>query len=242
MILRFCFASFFMFCAILTQAQKDKVVRQTYQFTFENKVADSILELGKMYQNQFGERFSVRRFAYYISHIKLTYTNDEQYAVKEGPHLVSEADSLSKIVSFTAPAGTIATVSFLLGIDSLTNVSGVQTGDLDPAKGMFWVWNTGYIMAKLEGTSPQSKAPARQYSYDVGGFKRGEDATRNITLSLPKKLNRQISNITITADANKWFSGENNIKISEQPMCHQPGKLAMQIADNYAAMFSISLQ
>ena len=134
-----------------------------------------------MYENHFGERFTVRRFEYYISHIKLTYSNGEQYAVKEKPHLISEADTLSKTVSFTAPAGTITTVSFLLGIDSLTNVSGVQTGDLDPAKGMFWIWNTGYIMAKLEGSSPQSKAPARQYSYDVGGFKSGEDATRNIT-------------------------------------------------------------
>ncbi len=161
MIVRFCFATFLLFCATLTQAQKDKVVRQTYQFTFRNTVNDSILELGKMYQNQFGEGFTVRNFDYYISHIKLTYTSGEQYEVKEGPHLISEADSLSKTVSFTAPAGTITTVSFLLGIDSLTNVSGVQTGDLDPAKGMFWVWNTGYIMAKLEGTSPQSKAPAK---------------------------------------------------------------------------------
>lgn len=240
--LRFCFASFLLFCASLTHAQKDKVVKQTYQFTFINKVDDSLLEMGKMYQNQFGERFTVRRFAYYISHIKLTYTNGEKYSVNEKPHLISEADSLSKTISFTAPAGAISTVSFLLGIDSITNVSGVQTGDIDPAKGMFWVWNTGYIMAKLEGSSSQSKAPAHQYSYDVGGFKTGEDATRNIILPLPQNMKRKSPTFVITADVNKWFSGKNNIKIAEQPMCHQPGKLAMQIADNYADMFSLVAQ
>ncbi len=240
--LRFCFASFLLLCASVTYAQKEKVVKQAYQFTFINKAGDSLLEAGKTYQNQVGEYFTVRRFAYYISHIQFTYANGEQFAVKEGPHLISETDSLSKIISFTAPAGTITAVSFLLGIDSITNVSGVQTGDLDPAKGMFWLWNTGYIMAKLEGSSPQSKAPAKGYSYDVGGFKRGEDATRNIALSLPLNNKHLSSAFIITADVNKWFSGKNKIKIGEQPMCHQPGKLAMQIADNYAAMFSISAQ
>ncbi len=76
----------------------------------------------------------------------------------------------------------------------------------------------------------------------LADLKESEDATRNITFSLPETLNRQISNFTITADVNKWFSGKNNIRISEQPMCHEPGKLAMQIADNYAAMFTISAQ
>ena len=242
MILRFCFASFLMFCGTFTQAQNNKIVKQTYQFTFKSKVGDSLFESGKIYENYFGERFMVRRFAYYISHVKLRYANGEQYAVKEKPHLISEDDTLSKTISFTAPTGTITAIAFLLGIDSLTNVSGIQTGDLDPAKGMFWIWNTGYIMAKLEGSSSQSKAPAKQYGYDVGGFKKGEDATRNIMLSLPETSNHQVTHFIITADVNKWFSGKNNIKISEQPMCHQPGKLAMEIADNYAAMFSISEQ
>jgi hypothetical protein len=37
----------------------------------------------------------------------------------------------------------ITAIKFLLGVDSLKNVSGIQTGALDPAKGMFWTWNTG---------------------------------------------------------------------------------------------------
>ena len=46
--------------------------------------------------------------------------------------------------------------------------------------------------------------------------------------------------ITIEADINKWFQSTHTIKISQHPICHSPGELAMQFADNYANMFSIS--
>ncbi len=217
------------------------MVRQTYQFTFHNKVGDSILQINKVYQNHFEEAFTVRSFKYYVSHIIIIYKNKKNFAVKENPHLINEGDSLSKWFSFTAPAGTITGISFLLGIDSITNVSGVQTGDLDPAKGMFWIWNTGYIMAKLEGASTSSKAPGKQYSYDIGGYKKDENAAREIILSLPSAQNHQPSSFTITADISKWFWSKNKLKISEQPMCHSPGAFAMKVADNYADMFSISV-
>ncbi len=59
---------------------------------------------------------------------------------------------------------------FLLGVDSLHNVSGAQTDALDPAKDMFWTWNTGYVMAKLEGNSPSSALVNNKYEFHVGGF------------------------------------------------------------------------
>ena len=53
------------------------------------------------------------------------------------------------------PAGNYNSLSFLLGVDSMHNVSGAQTGALDPANDMFWTWNSGYVMAKMEGASPR---------------------------------------------------------------------------------------
>jgi hypothetical protein len=54
----------------------------------------------------------------------------------------------------------ITGIRFLLGVDSARNVSGIQTGALDPARGMFWTWNSGYVMAKIEGSSPSAHVPA----------------------------------------------------------------------------------
>ena len=230
------------FCTTTVQAQRGKNDNRIYQFIFQNKAGDSVLSAGSTYQNQWGEAFTVRSCKYYISHIQLTYDDGKRYSLQASPHLINEKDSASKRLSFSAPAGVVASIQFLLGIDSLNNTTGVQTGDLDPAKGMFWIWNTGYIMAKLEGSSPASKAPAKQYSYDIGGYKPGENVTRQIHLFIPSTTNHQPSTFIIYADISKWFYGKNNIKIAEQPMCHSPGAFAMLVADNYAGMFSISVQ
>lgn len=236
-------------------AQTKKQANQTYHLLFQTSVNGVPFSFDSTYQNQSGEAYKVRSFKYYISHLRFVYDDSKVVPLHQSPHLINEADSNSQQINIPAPKGHITGIRFLLGIDSITNVNGVQTDDLDPAKGMFWIWNTGYIMAKLEGSSPQSKAPAKQYSYDIGGFKPGENVTREISLSLKVSgqlsaissqplptTNHQASTFIITADISKWFYGKNEIKISEQPMCHSPGKLAMQVADNYAAMFSVRTQ
>jgi hypothetical protein len=57
---------------------------------------------------------------------------------------------------------------FLLGVDSLTNVSGAFGGDLDPTNGMYWTWQSGYINMKLEGRS--SAAPKGRFELHLGGY------------------------------------------------------------------------
>jgi hypothetical protein len=45
--------------------------------------------------------------------------------------------------------------------------------------------------------------------------------------------------IVIDADILKWFDARHPVRITQSPVCHEPGVLAMVIADNYSAMFSI---
>jgi hypothetical protein len=239
-------------CMALAQTNKEKLTTdmQTIHLLFKNMVGDSVLQTGVSYTNAFGEPFTVRAFKYYISDIELQYADSSIYKANIAPRLVNETDSTTRQLSLTAPEGTITSIHFLLGVDSVINTTGIQTGDLDPAKGMYWVWNTGYIMAKLEGTSAAAKSPGRQFTYDIGGYKSGENAARQITLSVPSQStggsragisyqNTSVNNnIIIRADVLKWFYGTNDLKISEQPMCHEPGNLAMKIADNYQHMFT----
>ena len=42
-------------------------------------------------------------------------------------------------------------ISLLFGIDSAIQVGGVGTGALDPLRGMYWTWQTGYVQWKMEG-------------------------------------------------------------------------------------------
>ena len=48
--------------------------------------------------------------------------------------------------------------------------------------------------------------------------------------------------VNIYADILKWFYGKNDIQLSNISFCHEPGKLAMMLADNYANMFSTAIK
>jgi hypothetical protein len=135
-------------------------------------------------------------------------------------------------------------IAFTIGVDSIRNVSGAQTGALDPAKGMFWTWNSGYIMAKLEGNSIVSNEPNQVFEYHIGGFSGSENVVEKVKLRFP--LNDAISfhkggrtQMLINANANAWFSGPNPLSIAVTPVCATPGSLAKSIAANYANMFQV---
>ncbi|RXK85567.1 MbnP family protein [Filimonas effusa] len=208
---------------------------KSFLLQFRHRVGTAPLVKDSVYANSFAEPFSVHSFKYYISHIQaLDAAGKKLEALSGKVFLVDQSDTASTRISLAAlPAGTVS-VRFLLGVDSTYNTAGVLTGTLDPLNGMFWTWNSGYIMAKLEGRSPASKAPGNYYTYHVGGYKPGQQTARWITLPVN---NRQT--LYVAANVLKWFNGKHDIMIAAQPVCHAPGSLAVLLADNYAEMFSV---
>ena len=216
-----------------------KAVAQQNSFAieFKHRVGEKNLVLfTETYYNNFNEPFVVNKFRYYISNVLMVDEKGKQKRVNNFHHLVDEADSVSKKFYFNSVnLGKIVFIEFTIGVDSLRNFSGVQTDDLDPMKGMFWTWNNGYIFAKLEGQSDSSTASSNYFTYHIGGYKNQFNATRKIVLPI-KKLSKEI---IIQVDILKWFNAVHSISIQQIPICHQPGKLAMQLADNYATMFAV---
>ena len=206
---------------------------------FRHRVGSRDLKLfDETYTNSFGEPMTITRFSYYVSHLRVTGVDHRQWPLSDKTYLIDEADSSSKTLILPFSGGAIQSISFEIGVDSILNVSGVQTGDLDPLKGMFWTWNSGYIFAKLEGRSDSSHAPAHYLNWDIGGFKSPANASRKIVIVVPVQ-STTASVMVIDADLLKWFEGQHLLKIAQHPLCHQPGELAMQVADNYSSMFSI---
>ena len=207
---------------------------------FQNRVGNHPLRLSvQTYQNQFGEPFSVEQFKYYISDIRVTGEGQTEKLLDQ-PHLVDEGDSSSLVLHLSSGVSGIRAIRFTVGVDSLANLGGVPTGDLDPMLGMFWTWNTGYVYARLQGESDSAKSPAHRFTWDIGGYKSPSNAVRTISLAIPKQNGQgQDSEINIYVDILKWFDGKQPLRIAASPVCHQPGALAMQIADNYSTMFSI---
>lgn len=232
------------------------------KLVFHSVVGNRPLILDSDYITSLGDTFSVSKFKFYISHIVFTNYGTSTKTFNDY-FLVDEKDSGSQTIAIHVPNKPFTNLEFYIGVDSTKNVSGVQSGALDPANGMFWTWNSGYIMAKLEGRSPQSKAPFGNITYHIGGFHQRDNVERKIFLALgnkPLKMNGSVVKnasfdlrftthdsqltshdiiININVDLNKWFDGPHPIKISGEAFCMSPGKMAIDIADNYANMFSI---
>jgi hypothetical protein len=205
------------------------------------------LAFGNTYTNFWGEQYSVSAFKFYISHIQLTNSDSGTvYNVNKDEYfLVNFADSNAVTLKLKAVPNKYMFISFIVGVDSIRNVSGAQTGALDPANGMFWTWNTGYIMAKLEGNSPASPQVNNKFEYHIGGFSGPDHVLKPVQLLFPGNQDvimqpEKNTELVINADVNSWFFNPNDIKIRTNAVCMTPGILARRISENYINMFTIT--
>ncbi len=205
---------------------------------FHHIAGNSALVFGDTVQTGPGEKITIEKFRYYVSSFSVKDENGKTYRLPAAYYLVDENEPASKTIVMKVPAEKITAIRFLLGVDSIRNVSGIQTGALDPLKGMFWTWNSGYIMAKLEGTCEGLAAAGQRFTYHIGGFRTGMNTLHEIEITIPSPRSVSVG-LDINADILKWFSGKQDIRIKETPVCHSPGKLAVAIADNYSQMFSL---
>lgn len=194
------------------------------------------------YVNSFGDTFNVTKFKYHISNVQLLNNGDVVYTMPESYFLVDESvQSTTKLSLPDVPSGSYNGVRFLVGIDSTRNVTGAQTGALDPVNGMFWTWNSGYIFMKLEGSSTVNGGT--NFIYHVGGFKESmnQNAIREVNLTFNGSSmtvdGSHTREMHVFTDILKLFDAVHDLPISVVNTIHMPGPNAVKMADNYAQMF-----
>ncbi|MGF2413275.1 MbnP family protein [Ferruginibacter sp.] len=234
-------------CTQYSTAQRTSTLRTktgTIKITFVHTINEAPLVLDSMeYVNPFDEPYRISKLKYYISNIAVKHLK-KSFAEPESYHLIDEADAASLSFNFDAPANNYSSISFTIGVDSIKNISGAQSGALDPANGMFWTWNSGYIFFKLEGSSTSSTLINNKIEYHIGGFAAPNNALKRVTLQMPDNTLLLVQagktcEIIIAADINKLWQADNNLKIAETPATMTPGAVAIKIANNYSRMFTI---
>lgn len=212
-----------------------------------NNVANGVpLILGTTsYTTTSNDTFSVNTLKYYVTNISLSSSvSGQSVAVPSSYFLIDQADSTSRFFTLkNIPEGEYDHISFIIGVDVARNTSGAQSGALDPIHGMFWDWNSGYIMAKMEGSSPQAGNAMKSLSFHIGGFAGKNGGVRDVSLSLPTQLHIHANSkpvMSISADLAKWFSGTNTINFASTYMVASVSTTSGQIATNYANMFTVT--
>ncbi|MGL4596527.1 MAG: MbnP family protein [Bacteroidia bacterium] len=215
-------------------------------FELNAMFGDSLLELntGEQYTTANGDLVDASMFKFYISNIVLTKSSGETWAQPESYYLCNAANLAS--MRFTlpdVPIGEYNQISFMIGVDSLRNVSGTQSGALDPANNMFWTWSSGYIFMKFEGNSPQSMSSGNNVTYHIGGYEGVNRGQRIVTLPLTATTALVTESTTprifLNVDAGEIFESPNTISIASLSFAMGVNSSSAMIADNYANMFSL---
>ena len=208
---------------------------------FTNYIGNAILQIDSTYKNELGQEFTVANFKYYIGNICLKNADGKNFIIQDY-FLINELEEESKQITLNnVPEGNYTSIEFIIGVDSLHNCSGLQSGALDPVNGMFWAWNTGYVFMKLDGQAVASKSVGHIFEYHIGGYKQPANSIRKITLHF--KNNKVVSasnplSLSIKADVLEILKTPTTIDFSKLPSVTDT-RNAFIIANNYADMFSV---
>lgn len=233
-----------LFCIISAASSLgQKVIAKKKSFIpvqFENTANGQKIVLNdSIYLNAFGEKYRLSKLKYYISN--LSFTTAKKVKQNKNVSLINAAGDQS--VKVEKPLLPVTGIEFWVGVDSILNCSGAQSGALDPLNDMFWTWNTGYVMFKLEGTADSSKADLQRLEQHIGGYKGEFKTMRKIFIPIDKKYftdkKRGPDKMVINVNLDKYWNGKNRIRISEQPMITTIGNAAKDAADNFEGMFSV---
>ncbi|MGB0523624.1 MAG: MbnP family protein [Flammeovirgaceae bacterium] len=239
----------------LFSCEDDAVQTGEMEFVFRNKFRSLPLATDvAQYANSLGEEFVVSTLSYYVSNFELVKDDGSVYTIpqEDSYFLIRDNDlSTSDFSIKNIPVGNYTALRFTIGVDrerSMANVEERQ-GVLDVVENsdMYWVWNSGYIFMKLEGTSsaaPVSGSGERNFRYHIGGFGGYDSETVNnirtteVNFDNTKAIvtEEKIPRLIIAADLSKFFDGTTNLSIAEHPNVMLSEK-STEIADNYKNMF-----
>lgn len=213
----------------------------TVTLEFENVFDDNAFTIGNKYTIANGDEIVPSKLLYYISNISLS--NDDgskTHTITDGYYLVDASDAASLAIELTdIPNGEYTKVNFMIGVDSTRNVSGAQEGALDPAKGMFWSWNMGYIFMKMEGTVQDSI----DFRYHIGGFMQNANNVKMVAASVPTgsmiNVNGTQSTVHFMVDFAEYFKNPVDLDIAATPIIMSPNAASVIVADNYKDIFMI---
>ena len=182
-----------------------------------------------------GDSLKISTLIFYISNINFLLDNKVVYTEPNSFHLIDASLPESMLISLTGDKLIdYKAIQFQLGIDSITNVAGAMGGDLDPTKGMYWTWQSGYINFKLEGTSAVCPARNNEFQFHLGGYQAPFNTLQTIQLkAVPQQK------IFIYFEVDKFF---NEIELTKHYQVMSPSNQAVAFSKIIADCFYTKLQ
>jgi len=214
-----------------------KLNAQTNEFLLKFKpiVKQQELKLNERFNLSYISKDStqITKLKFYISAIELYNDKELVYTEKNSFHLIDASDTNSYSINLKGlPNRAFNNIKFNLGIDSATNAKGALGGALDPTKGMYWTWHSGYINFKLEGTSNLCNTRNNTFEFHLGGFSYPNNSLQKIQLDFSN-----ISAIVVNVDLAKFLA---EVGLDKTNMIMTPSKTAIELSKKIASIFTIN--
>ena len=163
----------------------------------------------------------IKKIRFYISNVRLFKNQKEVWKDANTAYLIGFKDP--NLFSFSQSSKIdYDEIKFDIGIGSLTNVSGALAGALDPTKGMYWSWQSGYINFKLEGYKNNSIAKNNLFQFHIGGYVKPFNPLQSFSFKVEKK-----NKINIIFDVELFLA---ELNLAEQQNIMRPCKEAVELA------------
>lgn len=197
---------------------------------FDSKINNEKLELGKTYFSSIlKDSLRVDLLKFYVSNIKLL-KSETIVASIDGYYLIDMQNK--KSISFSSNEKIdFDSISFEIGVDSATHELGAMDGDLDPTKGMYWTWQSGYIFFKMEGSMNLLKSNKGLFTYHIGGYNQMFPTIKKLTFPT-----RPTKDIHILLDIDRFLEKWNCVLV---PEIMSPSAKASEFSNLYKNLFSI---
>lgn len=173
------------------------------------------------YQDAIGQPIKLKKWAFYLGDIFGIEERGSSKRLVQGPRLIRLNAIKDTVIVLHTGHHSFKGLSIQLGVDSMLQAQPNWEGDLDPIKGMYWEWRTGYIDLKIEGHSPASNERNNEVFFHLGGFLNHESTQNRINLSFP------VDDECIEVDLSSFFQA---IDLSKQDKIMRPGKEAVTLS------------
>ena len=201
----------------------------TVHLSVKPMFANADLTLEKNYG---ADSLQITMLRFYLSNFRLLKGQKVVWAEPKSYHLIDAEMPNSKQFSLVLPKNIdFDALKCDLGVDSLTNTEGVKDGDLDPTKGMYWAWQSGYINLKLEGTSRLCSTRKNKFQFHIGGFLGTDYALQTLNFPLNKAATHSFY---LKFDVQQFLS---MIDLKTQHTFMGPSEEAVEIARKVATFF-----
>ncbi len=158
---------------------------------FQPRWDQNLLQLDSNYVQENSKFIKFTTLRWYVHDLMLL-TKDGTIIDAPMYHILMDAGvpSSREVVFSGVSEGNVAEIRFKMGVDSSTQVRGALGRHLDPSQGMYWSWQSGYIHAKIEGSSGSGITPDNEFVYHLGGYRQPYNSivSVNIPINYPNKV------------------------------------------------------